>query len=60
MATDSNLCSRLSVDQNERKQIQAQQKQNKKGGKRRGGGEGPVSVLVRFLLTFAFLFPHPG
>ena len=40
MATNSNLCSRLSVGQNEWKQIEVQQKQNKKGGKgqRRKGG----------------------
>ena len=55
MATDSNLFSRLSVGQNERKQIQVQQKQNKDGGKaERGGKEGPVSVLARYLFTFSF------
>lgn len=58
MATDSNLCSRLSVGQNERKQIEVQQKQNKKGGER---GEEEERALSQSLLVFCsrFLFPRP-
>lgn len=55
MATDSNLCSRLSVGQNERKQIEVQQKQNKKGGKgerrKKGLCPSPCSFFVHVFFS---------